>query len=312
MLTSGQAVSVSLPTWRSNVGYEEGEEWVVSKMKTGYPRQVNSSPQIREPLLIQGPCSFFINKTIEALANAILAQHGTAGERAMLFPSPATAGRCLTFIRTHAPALDANKIRILNFASNESSSLKYASPRVSAVLFPEDTWSVAKQYWQHSGDGVSSRRAEYCHELLKAGILVLQADKKKEDEDLGKFCKGPKRYRKHGSTDLTPTINGNGNKTPSEGADSTQFIEERFGRNLELQFAETAKNAIKRRIAGSLTADVPLEDASKVDQDESRKRAVEGFREDDIYLYPCGMNAIFHAHMTTLAARGSEKSVMFG
>jgi cystathionine gamma-synthase len=31
-------VSVSLPTWRANVGYEEGEEWVISKMKTGYPR----------------------------------------------------------------------------------------------------------------------------------------------------------------------------------------------------------------------------------------------------------------------------------
>jgi cystathionine gamma-synthase len=33
-----QAVSVSLPTWKSNVGYEEGEQWVISKMKTGYPR----------------------------------------------------------------------------------------------------------------------------------------------------------------------------------------------------------------------------------------------------------------------------------
>ena len=33
-----QAVSVSLPSWRSNVGYEEGENWVLSKMKTGYPR----------------------------------------------------------------------------------------------------------------------------------------------------------------------------------------------------------------------------------------------------------------------------------
>jgi cystathionine gamma-synthase len=33
-------VSVSLPTWRANVGYEEGEEWVISKMKTGYPRYV--------------------------------------------------------------------------------------------------------------------------------------------------------------------------------------------------------------------------------------------------------------------------------
>ena len=35
-----KAVSVSLPTWKANVGYEEGQDWVLSKMKTGYPRSV--------------------------------------------------------------------------------------------------------------------------------------------------------------------------------------------------------------------------------------------------------------------------------
>ena len=35
-----KAVSVSLPTWKANIGYEEGEDWVLSKMKTGYPRLV--------------------------------------------------------------------------------------------------------------------------------------------------------------------------------------------------------------------------------------------------------------------------------
>ena len=35
-----KAVSVSLPTWKANVGYEEGEDWVLSKMRTGYPRSV--------------------------------------------------------------------------------------------------------------------------------------------------------------------------------------------------------------------------------------------------------------------------------
>lgn len=32
------AISVSLPTWRDNVGYEEGEKRVVDSMTTGYPR----------------------------------------------------------------------------------------------------------------------------------------------------------------------------------------------------------------------------------------------------------------------------------
>ncbi len=35
-----KAVSVSLPTWRANVAYEEGEPSVVSRMTTGYPRCV--------------------------------------------------------------------------------------------------------------------------------------------------------------------------------------------------------------------------------------------------------------------------------
>jgi hypothetical protein len=35
---SVHAVSVALPTWSSNVAYEEGEEWVHRKMKSGYPR----------------------------------------------------------------------------------------------------------------------------------------------------------------------------------------------------------------------------------------------------------------------------------
>jgi cystathionine gamma-synthase len=32
------AISVSLPTWRDTVGYEEGERRVIDSMVTGYPR----------------------------------------------------------------------------------------------------------------------------------------------------------------------------------------------------------------------------------------------------------------------------------
>ena len=38
MLRSKQATSVSLPKWNDNIGYEEGQERVLSKMITGYPR----------------------------------------------------------------------------------------------------------------------------------------------------------------------------------------------------------------------------------------------------------------------------------
>jgi cystathionine gamma-synthase len=36
-LTS-HAISVSLPLWEDNIGYEEGHKRVVEKMETGYPR----------------------------------------------------------------------------------------------------------------------------------------------------------------------------------------------------------------------------------------------------------------------------------
>jgi cystathionine gamma-synthase len=32
------AISVSLPTWDDNIGYEEGDKRVMDKMETGYPR----------------------------------------------------------------------------------------------------------------------------------------------------------------------------------------------------------------------------------------------------------------------------------
>ena len=35
---TAHAISVSLPTWEDNVGYEEGEKRVVDAMVSGYPR----------------------------------------------------------------------------------------------------------------------------------------------------------------------------------------------------------------------------------------------------------------------------------
>lgn len=222
----------------------------------------------------------------------------------MLFPSSATASRCVEFILRNAPQLDGRAIRVVHYESKteqESEGTRYATSWISAVLFPGEHWPLAKAYWQHTGDGVSSRRAEYSHELLVAGIL------KEKNEDSARPYKGLRRYRdkKSLSIDLTPD-------TDSEKLDSTRFIEERFGRNLELKFAEKAKLAIKRRIAGTLTADVPLEDALELEQDQTRTRNAHTASEDDIYLYSCGMNAIFNAHRTLLAARGGMKSIMYG
>lgn len=254
---------------------------MLSKLKTGYPR-------------------FFVHKQIQAFASAIVDRYGSKGESAMLFPSHAGASRCVEFF-CHQNT-QSSQVRILDLASSaekETTDSKFASPHVSAVFFPSDQYSIAKTFWQHSGEGVSSRRAEYCHELFKEGLLV----EKNSASTAQRLCKGPRRYRKS----LSST-----QPDPLEGKDSTAFIEERFGRNLEIKFAEQAKSAVRRRIAGSLTADIALEDALALDSDAVGGRHLADFSEDDVYLYPCGMNAIFNTHRSLMAARGHLKSVMYG
>ena len=263
------------------MGYEEGEEWVVSKMKTGYPR-------------------FFINKSIERFAEAIVKKHGIPGEKAMLVPSRAIAERCTAFIQSQFPRLDSSKFRILDFVPSPTAAKVDSSPkvlpRVTAVIYPEQCFPAAKTFWQHSGDGISSRRAEYCHKAFIEGILV----EKSYAEDAVRMCKGPRRYRKTPSADS------------SDGQDHIQFVEERFGRNLDVARSNNAKIAVRRRIAGSLTANVEPEVALDLPPDEGRRRNVAGFSEDDIYLYPTGMSAIFNTHRFMRKARGEMKSIDFG
>ncbi|OBT83560.1 hypothetical protein VE02_06947 [Pseudogymnoascus sp. 03VT05] len=304
---TSHAVSVSLPTWKANVAYEEGEPWVIDNMKTGYPR-------------------FFVNKLITALAEDIVKAYGKDGEQAMLFPGPGAANRCLDFVVRTAPSLPRASIRIVDLVMDPkkitTESLKIAAPSVSAVIFPKEFFFVAKQYWQHSGDGISSRRGEFCHGLLQEGLLVEKSTLKHATDEQQNFHKGPKRYRRGMSIDKTgsppkvggPASNGTSEKSPSvSNADKefSQFVEERFGRNLDVSFLGNAKSAIKRRIAGSLVGSVDLSTGFNSTMDASA-RGVSGLSEDDVYLYPCGMNAIFNAHQLLLEAREPLKSISFG
>ncbi|KAF1956543.1 cystathionine gamma-synthase-like protein [Byssothecium circinans] len=286
---TAHAVSVSLPTWKANVAYEEGEEWVLGKMVTGYPR-------------------FFVHKIIEAFAQAIVSRYGQSGQRAMLFPTHAIAERCRKFAINQEPELERH-IYILDLVPSSekerAEDLVIISPRVSAVMFPEDKFKIFKQFWQHSGDGVSSRRAEYCHSLFEKGALV----DANTVSGSPRLCKGPKRYRTKTSIDRSSSAEkSNGNSDPQ---DPTQFVEERFGRNLDLSLTKNAKLAVRRRIAGSLTDDVGLTEAMSIKKANNIGHAT-GRSEDDVYLYPCGMSSIFNAHRNLMATKGPLKSIVYG
>ncbi|EGX96553.1 Cys/Met metabolism, pyridoxal phosphate-dependent enzyme [Cordyceps militaris CM01] len=294
---TAHAVSVSLPTWASNVGYEEGASWVLSRMTTGYPR-------------------FFIHKTIAELGRAIATSYGKQDQQAMLFSTPEAAERCLDFMRQRAPdtlAIQLHSVAFeLNLSENTSPVLGGLSSTIAAALFPAEAFGLAKQYWQHTGDGISSRRAEFCHDLLRAGILVPSNSKNSILETTLKPSRGPKRYQRTNSVDETAVPDAKVTTTAfNDNKESSRFLEERFGRNLDLTLAAKAKSAIRRRIAGSLISELDLTAETVTEPLVSSVRA-NNLSESDIYLFPAGMNAIFNAHRALMAARGQLQSVSFG
>lgn len=223
----------------------------------------------------------------------------------MLFPTNDTASRCRDFFVRLAPDAHVHIVDLVPAAEKaRSEELKLISPKISAVLFPQDLFSIAKQFWQHSGDGVSSRRAEYCHHLFREGYLVEASSLNQSP----RVCKGPRRYQKKTSINLDNT---NGSAV-GEVQDPTEFVEQRFGRNLDLSMTKNAKLAIRRRISGSLTADVPLAEALSMKKNTAMTRHVAGFSEDDVYLYPTGMSAIFNTHRKLLEAVGQRKAIVYG
>lgn len=272
--------------------------------------------------LISGP-RFFIHKSIQAFADAIVKRHGSPNEQAFLFPSHAVASRCTKFFRAQISFVDAKgSLRIIDLYPNESLPDSTETPNhfqtkpiTSAVVFPRIHSKIAKTFWQHSGDGISSRRAEYCHKAFDDGHLVDSNVGFRNGEDSAALMKGPRRYQKQPPADPTPMAMKNKvqkNDGP-EGKDYVQFVEERFGRNLDVSLAANAKLAIRRRISGALTtANVDIQEALHFSEPSTPTKLIEGFSEEDVYLYPCGMSSIFNTHRTLMACRGEMKSISFG
>lgn len=242
----------------------------------------------------------------------------------MLFATANAARRCLDFMRQRVSQQIFNQIYMVNLTLDTSKDisplLKQLSPTISAILFPQESFPVAKQYWQHTGDGISSRRAEFSHELFKHGQFIATTEQRAQSPAPEKPIRGPKRYQRANSTTTGSLGGANSSDTgikaapssdnPEEARESFHFLEERFGRNLDLTQVARAKSAIRRRIAGSLSGEADMNDESKTA--EANTRGIEALDETDVLLYPCGMNAIFNAHRALLAALGPNKSVNFG
>ena len=384
------AVSVSLPTWRDNVGYEEGEKRVVEAMQTGYPRFfVHRSIQKVHTILLavdlvrliylaaDDPIDFGLMQ-LAGIANSVLANNKHT-DKCYLYPTGKIARAAVSFLESRRdPALSAPAYykpwRISEDGSQ--SSKDEDSTTIYAVFMNEADFSLGKQYWQHTGDGISSRLAEHCLQLLgespvaptpsaSSAISLQQTSTGQRDNPSvssaparGGFSRN-KHYSKKSSAALEAIIASSTPATPSSAEeqpenhastsatatngtapsqaykeDLSTYIEERYARNLAQSQAPLAKTAMKRRIAGVLketpssstspavahTDDIIEEFTSPPSSETLQKstRGVTGLTEEDVYLYPTGMSAIFHAFMTVLRAAelsGVEvvgKSVCFG
>ncbi|CAD6503127.1 BgTH12-02796 [Blumeria graminis f. sp. triticale] len=298
------AVSVSLPTWQDNIDYEEGRARVIDKLSTGYPR------------------------SITAFSKELLERYGKSyHSHALLLPSSRAAKRCMEFLQSAKSMILPDHFQQLDFVLDHSKTnleaLKRLSPSISAVFFPAEAFTTAKKYWQHTGEGVSSRKVEFCHKLFTEGILVEQGEDSISNlMGTRGVCTGPRRYQKgvrensgvktfskqefsrDESNEIAPVIG-------SEAQEESQFLEERFGRNLDVSFADIAKSAIRRRIAG-LSLDKNESSGTRelnICRNGSRDATL---TENDVYLWPCGMNSIFNTHKMLMEARGTMKSIYLG
>lgn len=265
---------------------------MMKKMVCGYPR-------------------FFVHPTIQKLAQEIVRRVGNPDlETATLFASIKSARICHSFVLGKIPADQAYKVRIVNFIpSPQTEAGSTVTSSLSCVIYPKEYAPLTKQVWQHSGNGISSRRGEFCLGALEDGFLVEDKGTATAESISQRPCKGPRRYQSKSGERKGSIGNSPPRENNDDGRDYAQFIEERFGRNLSTSLANQAKQAVRKRIAGVLTADVELPEALEVASSEGR---VDGISEEDVLLYPSGMNAIFNAHQTLLATRGELPSICFG
>ncbi|RUP45724.1 pyridoxal phosphate-dependent transferase [Jimgerdemannia flammicorona] len=306
------AVSVTLPTWKDNVDYEEGVARVHDAMVCGYPRFF-IHPEIKKVFSIP----------IVLLATWCEKKFAKPTESCMLFPSRSVAERCRAFIkRYYKPESDLPAPRLAEFNILPPNPADPHTPpaQLHIVLYPADALPVAKQFWQHVGDNVSSRFAEYCLRILEANERSANPDGSQNDttttttkDPAENPPSTPKRnlryYQRPPSTPTVPTITPTSRRVSVSSSprhddeptdhEHTLYVEERYGRNLGLAFADGVKTALRRRIAG-----VWAEEAGAGNLSE---RGVGGVSEEDVYLFPCGMSAIFNAHRYIMAATEAEE-----
>jgi cystathionine gamma-synthase len=169
-------------------------------------------------------------------------------------------------------------------------------PILYMILFPIEEFSLAKQFWQHTGTGISSRFAEYC--LVKLHLLF---PTRIESGHLSKLFK---------QQSLEHTMEMHRASLQEE---RSTWVEERFGRNLSKDLVTEAKIALRKRIAGVIgdaSTDSPT--FGNEFQLNGTDRHCTGVSQDHVRLFSCGMSAIYFAHQAVTEILPNLRTVQFG
>lgn len=96
-----------------------------------------------------------------------------------VFPSAASAERCQRFLKRTFP--ETETIIVTASCPGETPSqfpLEYSRwLEFSAVIYPERMSKAALSFWRETGDGISSRQAEFCHNYLQSLSLHMTSAK---------------------------------------------------------------------------------------------------------------------------------------
>ena len=119
------ACSVCLPTWNSVIGYEEGRQKVLKRMRVGYPR-------------------FFRHPTVERLFDNARSEVAGESEEVIVLPTRASVQRAHRWVERRAETA----VRITSYHG------------LQALIVPSKAKAEADAYWRFSGEVVSSRQAQ--------------------------------------------------------------------------------------------------------------------------------------------------------
>lgn len=147
---SQHSVSVSLPTWQDVVDYEDGKLKV--PLQTGYPR-------------------FFKHAFVRDLEYLMLEKFNYLEmERCVVFTSQSVVDRCRAYV-------DSKHAEIFTVHVSQKLTL-------FVFVYDSDSQIKVKQFWQHCGNGISSRCAEYALQYLKDCGAIEDDDNESHAKDI--------------------------------------------------------------------------------------------------------------------------------